>query len=69
MFAKTVLTDEERAVDPHLGFPRGYAKLCRHAHIQAQGLISPYTEGPPQCFHPYAPKDEEVNVTSYLDSL
>lgn len=69
MFATAVLKDEERAVDPQLGFPRGYAKLCRHAHIQAQGLISPFTEGPPQRFHPYAPQDEEIARFKGYDDL
>ncbi|MCO5600727.1 hypothetical protein L7F22_054842 [Adiantum nelumboides] len=69
MFAKAVLNDEERAVDPQLGFPRGYAKLCRHAHIQAQGLISPFTEGPPQRFHPYVAQDEEIAKLKEYDKL
>ncbi|MCO5601932.1 hypothetical protein L7F22_056058 [Adiantum nelumboides] len=69
MFAKAVLNDEERAVDPQLGFPRGYAKLCRHAHIQAQGLISPFTEGPPQRFHPYAAQDEEIAKLKEYDKF
>ena len=60
MFAKTVLTEEERVVDNQLGYPRGYGKLCRHAYIQMQGLITPYTEGPPQRFQPYSPLEEEV---------
>ncbi|KAI5059919.1 hypothetical protein GOP47_0024339 [Adiantum capillus-veneris] len=69
MFARAVLNDEERAVDPQLGFPRGYAKLCRHAYIQAQGLISPFTEGPPQRFHPYAVEDEQIAKLKEYDNL
>jgi len=61
MFAKQVLTDEERKVDPELGYPRGYAKLCRNAHIQMRGLITPYTEGPPQRFIPYTLQPEDVS--------
>lgn len=60
MFAKQVLTDEERRVDPELGYPRGYAKLCRNAHIQMRGLITPYTEGPPQRFLPYMLQPEDM---------
>jgi hypothetical protein len=66
MFAKTVLSREERAVDPRLGYPRGYAKLCRHAFIQPQGLITPFTVGPPQRFLPYKPQPEDVMLYLHL---
>ncbi len=65
MFAKLVLTDEEKAVDEELGYPHGYAKLCRHAAAQLQGLLTPFTEGPPQRFLPYAPQTEDVSSFSY----
>eukprot|EP01018_Ginkgo_biloba_P026442 Gb_23424 [translate_table: standard] len=69
MFARHVLTDEERMVDPELGYPRGYAKLCRNAHIQMQGLITPYTEGPPQRFLPYALQPEDMAKLKEFNQL
>lgn len=54
------LSDEEKAVDPQLGYPVAYAKLCRHAVTQPQGILTPFAEGPPQRFVPYAPPSEEV---------
>lgn len=69
MFAKQVLTDEERRVDPQLGYPRGYAKLCRNAHIQMRGLITPYTEGPPQRFLPYILQPEDIAKMKEFNEL
>ncbi|KAH7433986.1 hypothetical protein KP509_07G096100 [Ceratopteris richardii] len=69
MLAKEVLSEDEKVVDPQLGYPRGYAKLCRHAYIQMQGLITPFTEGPPQRFLPYAPLDEELGKLREFDTL
>ncbi|KAH9567713.1 hypothetical protein CY35_03G039400 [Sphagnum magellanicum] len=69
MFAKLVLTDEEKAVDEELGYPHGYAKLCRHAAAQLQGLLTPFTEGPPQRFLPYAPQTEDFVKLKEWDSL
>ena len=62
MFSKLVLTEAERAVDPQVGYPLGYAKLCRHAAGQLQGLLTPFTEGPPQRFLPYSPQTEDVSL-------
>ena len=64
MFSKLVLTEAERAVDPQVGYPLGYAKLCRHAAGQLQGLLTPFTEGPPQRFLPYSPQTEDVSLLS-----
>ncbi|KAI5076040.1 hypothetical protein GOP47_0008105 [Adiantum capillus-veneris] len=69
MLAKDILTSDEKELDSQLGYPRGYAKLCRHAHIQMQGLITPFTEGPPQRYLPYAPLDEELAKVKEFDSL
>jgi len=52
-------------VDEELGYPHGYAKLCRHAAAQLQGLLTPFTEGPPQRFLPYAPQTEDVSSFTY----
>lgn len=68
MQATTFLSEEERRVDPQLGYPRGYAKLCRNAATQLQGLITPFTQGPPQRFMPYAPQPEEVSHTTSTTS-
>ncbi|KAH7414599.1 hypothetical protein KP509_14G001300 [Ceratopteris richardii] len=67
--ARDILTDDEKVVDPQLGYPRGYANLCRQAHIQMQGLITPFTEGPPQRFLPYVPLDEELANARKFDAL
>ncbi|MCO5569873.1 hypothetical protein L7F22_023587 [Adiantum nelumboides] len=69
MLAKDILTSDEKEFDTQLGYPRGYAKLCRHAHIQMQGLITPFTEGPPQRFLPYAPLDEELAKVKDFDAI
>lgn len=61
MFSKLMLTEEERVVDPVLGYPHGYAKLCQHAAVQLQGLVTPFTAGPPQRFLPYSPQAEDVS--------
>jgi len=53
--AKLVLTEEERVVDQELGYPRGYAKLCRHALAgMIEGFSMPFSAGPPQRFVPYS---------------
>lgn len=58
------LSDEEKAIDPQLGYPVAYAKLCHHAVTQPQGILTPFAEGPPQRFVPYAPPAEEVRPRS-----
>ncbi|KAH9317231.1 hypothetical protein KI387_019000, partial [Taxus chinensis] len=69
MLARSILTDEETRVDAELGYPRGYAKLCRNAHIHMQGLITPYTEGPPQRFLPYAAQPEDIAKIKEFNQL
>ena len=69
MFSKLVLTEVERTVDPQVGYPLGYAKLCRHAAGQLQGLLTPFTEGPPQRFLPYSPQTEDVSLLACFPTL
>ncbi|GLJ55852.1 hypothetical protein SUGI_1199280 [Cryptomeria japonica] len=69
MLARNILTEEETRVDPELGYPRGYAKLCRNAHLHMQGLITPYTEGPPQRFLPYALQPEDIAKVKEFNEL
>lgn len=57
------LTEEEKAIDEKLGYPAGYAKLCRHALAQPQGVLTPFAEGPPQRFVPYAPPPDDVRYS------
>ena len=56
-------TEEEKAIDEKLGYPAGYAKLCRHALAQPQGVLTPFAEGPPQRFVPYAPPPDDVRYS------
>ena len=60
------LPEEEKAIDPQLGYPVGYAKLCRYAVNQPQGALTPFAEGPPQRFVPYAPPIEDVSLSFLL---
>lgn len=69
MFSKLMLTEEERVVDPVLGYPHGYAKLCQHAAVQLQGLVTPFTAGPPQRFLPYSPQAEDFATLKKWDGL
>jgi hypothetical protein len=68
MFAKLALTEEEKTVDEQLGYPHGYAKLCRchasTAELQHGLQLTPFTEGPPQRFLPYSPQAEDVSFLS-----
>ncbi|KAF7021588.1 hypothetical protein CFC21_034508 [Triticum aestivum] len=50
-------TEEERAVDDALGYPKAYARLCR-AGGGALGL--PYAHGPPGAFLPYVLQPHEA---------
>ncbi len=74
-----VLSEEERVVDPQLGYPLGYAKLCSqqaaaHGHGQQQQeeggdsvvtvFTTPYSRGPPQRFLPYSPVTQNVSCCS-----
>ena len=54
-------TEEERAVDDALGYPKAYARLCR-AGGGALGL--PYAHGPPGAFLPYVLQPHEVPAFS-----
>lgn len=70
MLSEVGLAEEERVVDPQLGYPHGYAKLCRYnVSGSADGgkmlLRLPFSEGPPQRFLPYPPQVERVS-NSYL---
>ncbi|KAG0604219.1 hypothetical protein M758_10G154000 [Ceratodon purpureus] len=69
LFSKLMLTEEERVVDPQLGYPLGYAKLCRHASLQLHGLFTPFTEGPPHRFLPYSPQSEDFATLKEWDGL
>lgn len=60
MLSQVGCPEEDAEVDPELGYPAVYAKLCRHA--DAAGLPMPFTEGPPQRFLPYAPHAEDVSL-------
>ncbi|KAG0599265.1 hypothetical protein M758_12G138900 [Ceratodon purpureus] len=53
MFSQLGCAEEDTEVDPQLGYPLVYPKLCRHAH--STGLPMPFLEGPPQRFLPYSP--------------
>ncbi|XP_047058138.1 uncharacterized protein LOC124664734 [Lolium rigidum] len=50
-------TEEERAVDDALGYPKAYARLCRGA---AGALGLPYAHGPPHAFLPYVLQPHEA---------
>lgn len=63
------LSDEEKAIDAQLGYPVSYAKLCHHAVTQPQGILTPFAEGPPQRFVPYAPASEELQLLKEWDSI
>jgi hypothetical protein len=63
MFSQLGYAEEETEVDPQLGYPLVYPKLCRHAH--ASGLPMPFLEGPPQRFLPYSPQAEDVSLPPY----
>ncbi|KAG0583524.1 hypothetical protein KC19_3G143800 [Ceratodon purpureus] len=63
------LSEEEKAIDPQLGYPVGYAKLCRHAVNQPQGALTPFAEGPPQRFVPYAPPTEDLQLLKEWDAI
>ncbi|XP_059644574.1 uncharacterized protein LOC132286282 [Cornus florida] len=58
-----VFTDEEMAIDEGLGYPKAYAKLCRDRSI------SPYINGPPFTFTPYALQQQEALTTRDLDEM
>lgn len=67
MLSQVGCAEEDAEVDPQLGYPPVYAKLCRH--VDAAGLPMPFTEGPPQRFLPYAPDAEDFQHLKDWDSL
>jgi len=68
--AKLVLTEEERVVDQELGYPRGYAKLCRHALAgMIDGFSMPFSAGPPQRFVPYSLAPVDIAKLKEWDAL
>ncbi|KAG0621493.1 hypothetical protein M758_3G024700 [Ceratodon purpureus] len=67
MLSQVGCAEEDAEVDPQLGYPPVYARLCRHA--DAAGLPMPFTEGPPQRFLPYAPHEEDLQHLKDWDSL
>ncbi|CAM6029808.1 unnamed protein product [Sphagnum balticum] len=68
--AKLVLTEEERVVDQELGYPRGYAKLCRHALAgMIEGFSMPFSAGPPQRFVPYSLAPVDITKLKEWDAL
>eukprot|EP01018_Ginkgo_biloba_P004058 Gb_34647 [translate_table: standard] len=66
VFEEMGLTDEEMAVDPQLGYPRGYANLCRHLKASIQ---MPYSQGPPHTFLPYILQPQDVVKLKELNQL
>ncbi|XP_062194374.1 uncharacterized protein LOC133897599 [Phragmites australis] len=57
-------TEEEKAVDDALGYPKAYARLCRGGAV---GL--PYSHGPPQAFFPYALQPHEALRAKDLNEM
>lgn len=65
MAAATAFTEEERAVDESLGYPKAYAKLCRGG-----GLLGlPYAHGPPHAFLPYVLQPHEALRAKDLNEM
>lgn len=56
------MTEEEKRIDPSLGYPLGYEKLCRHAAFRGS-QITPYSKGPPQSYLPYKISVDEVPIS------
>ncbi|XP_074312598.1 uncharacterized protein LOC141648051 isoform X1 [Silene latifolia] len=54
---------EEMAIDPSLGYPRAYAKLCKDTSI------TPYTNGPPFTFTPYTLHSNEGSRAKELEEM
>ncbi|EES00205.1 hypothetical protein BDA96_03G050300 [Sorghum bicolor] len=59
-------TEEEKAVDDALGYPKAYAKLCRGGG-GAVGL--PYSHGPPHAFLPYILQPHEALRAKDLNEM
>ncbi|XP_019448111.1 PREDICTED: trichohyalin-like isoform X2 [Lupinus angustifolius] len=56
-------TLEEMAVNENLGYPKAYAKICRDRGF------SPYSNGPPFTFIPYALHEDEAARAKDLDQM
>ncbi|XP_024363029.1 uncharacterized protein [Physcomitrium patens] len=63
----TFLAEGDTEVDPQLGYPHAYPKLCRHAY--STGLPMPFTQGPPQRFVPFSPQPEDFQLLKDWDSV
>ncbi|TVU21539.1 hypothetical protein EJB05_31180, partial [Eragrostis curvula] len=57
-------TEEEKAVDDGLGYPKAYARLCRGGAV---GL--PYCHGPPHAFLPYVLQPHEAMRAKDLNEM
>jgi len=55
-------TEEEKAVDDALGYPKAYARLCRGGGGGGAAVGLPYGHGPPHAFLPYVLQPHEVRV-------
>ncbi|KAG8053250.1 hypothetical protein GUJ93_ZPchr0001g32981 [Zizania palustris] len=61
-------TEEEKAVDDALGFPKAYARLCRGGG-GAGALGLPYSHGPPHGFLPYVLHPHEALRAKDLNEM
>ncbi|KAJ3694178.1 hypothetical protein LUZ60_009658 [Juncus effusus] len=61
---KMAFTEEERAVDESLGYPKAYAKLCK-----SPSLLCPYSHGPPFAFLPYMLQPQEALKIKDLNEM
>uniref|UniRef100_A0A0D9UXF5 Uncharacterized protein n=1 Tax=Leersia perrieri TaxID=77586 RepID=A0A0D9UXF5_9ORYZ len=64
--AATAFTEEEKAVDESLGFPKAYARLCRGS---AGSGGFPYGHGPPHGFLPYVLHPNEAMRAKDLNEM
>ncbi|XP_006643821.1 uncharacterized protein LOC102712299 [Oryza brachyantha] len=62
--AATAFTEEEKAVDDALGYPKAYARLCRGG-----GGGFPYGHGPPHGFLPYVLHPHEAMRAKDLNEM
>ncbi|RCV24916.1 hypothetical protein SETIT_5G124600v2 [Setaria italica] len=60
-------TEEEKAVDDAMGYPKAYARLCRGGGGAAVGL--PYGHGPPHAFLPYVLQPHEALRAKDLNEM
>ncbi|KAF8704807.1 hypothetical protein HU200_031044 [Digitaria exilis] len=64
--AAAAFTEEEKAVDDAMGYPKAYARLCRGGG-GAVGL--PYAHGPPHTFLPYVLQPHEALRAKDLNDM